>query len=59
VIGGVGVGLYPDFSMADRMNAIAETMQPQRQYRTLYDKASIIFEKAYTGLEAVFELMGE
>ncbi len=59
VIGGVGVGLYPDFSMAERMNAIAETLSPQKQHEAVYDKAYLLFEKAYTGLEAVFELMGE
>jgi xylulokinase len=57
VIGGVGIGLYPAFSIAESMNSVAETIQPNPAHRAAYDFAYGIFEAAYTALEPVFTKM--
>jgi xylulokinase len=54
VIGGVGVGLYPDFSIAERMNPVAEVMPPNPMHRPVYDALYTAFENAYSALEPVF-----
>jgi xylulokinase len=53
--GGVAVGLYPGFSMAERMNHVAETFQPDAHSQAIYDSIYPLFEEAYWGLEPVFE----
>jgi xylulokinase len=53
--GGVGVGLYPDFSMIESMNPVAETLQPDPEAQAVYEKAFPLWDGAYTALEPVFE----
>lgn len=53
--GGVAVGLYPGFGMAERMNQVAETFQPDAHRQAIYDSIYPLFEEAYWGLEPVFE----
>lgn len=57
VVGGVGVGLYPDFTIAERMNPVADTIQPdpanRQRYATLYEA----FERAYDALIPVYDLL--
>jgi xylulokinase len=55
--GGVGVGLYPDFSMSETMNQVAETMQPIPADQETYDQIYPIFEAAYQALVPVYDLM--
>jgi xylulokinase len=55
--GGVGVGLYPDFSMSETMNQVAETIQPVAAARETYDQIYPIFEAAYQALVPVYDLM--
>jgi len=57
VVGGVGVGLYPDFSMAERMNPIAETISPNSAHHDLYRRRLLAFEAAYQALAPVFDLL--
>jgi xylulokinase len=57
VIGGVGVGLYPDFSMAERMNPIAATMTPDPTTTATYRELYKVFDAAYTALEPIYEMM--
>jgi len=57
VIGGVGVGLYPDFAMAEQMNHIAETIQPELARREVYDRTYRVFDAAYAALEPVYAMM--
>ena len=56
-VGGVGVGLYPDFSMIETMNEIAETVHPNPQNQAIYEKIYPIFNKLYEVLEPVYEEM--
>lgn len=56
VAGGVGVGVWRDFSQVDRMVEIASEALPRPQLAPLYDELYAIFEDTYATLEnaAVF-----
>jgi xylulokinase len=55
--GGVAVGLYPGFSMAEQMNQVAETFYPDPSKQEIYAAILPLFEEAYWGLEPVFDKM--
>lgn len=55
--GGVGVGLYPDFSMIEGMNEIAEVVNPDPTAQAAYERMYPIFEAAYQALVPVFDMM--
>lgn len=57
VTGGVGVGLYSGFEMAQQMNTVSDTIHPTAANRATYDRAYHIFEAAYTALEPVYDLI--
>ena len=50
LVGGVGVGVYRDFSMIETMNAVAESVQPNPANRAVYDKLYPIFNQVYDAL---------
>ncbi len=57
VAGGVGVGLYDDVSIIERMNPVALAVEPdaaaQRSYEPLFD----LFEETYAALVPVYDRM--
>jgi xylulokinase len=53
--GGVGVGLYRDFSMIERMNPVVEVIDPQPRIRAIYDRIYPVFEAAYHALVPVYD----
>lgn len=55
LVGGVGVGLYPDFSMIETMNHIAGTVLPDPKAQAIYDRMYPIFNKIYTALVPIYE----
>lgn len=55
--GGVGVGLYPDFSMAEQMNEVVSVVQPDPAAKLVYDKLYPIFETTYQALVPVYDMM--
>jgi xylulokinase len=57
--GGVGVGLYPDFSTIETMNRVAETMQPDPAVQAAYERIYPIFEACYQALLPVYNMMAE
>jgi xylulokinase len=57
--GGVGVGLYPDFSMSETMNRIAETIAPDPTAQAAYERIYPIFEAAYQALAPVYDMIAE
>jgi xylulokinase len=57
--GGIGVGLYPDFSMSQTMNAIMETIRPDPAARAVYDRAYPIFDAAYQALLPIYDRLAE
>jgi xylulokinase len=56
--GGVGVGLYPDFTIIETMNDIAQTIYPDPAAQVAYEKVYPLFEAAYQALVPVYEMMG-
>ncbi|MEZ4670258.1 MAG: xylulokinase [Anaerolineae bacterium] len=59
VAGGVGVGLYKDFSISEQMNQIAETVQPDPVAQKAYEKMQPIFEACYQQLLPVYDMLAE
>ena len=55
LVGGVGVGLYPDFSMIETMNDIAVTVLPDPKRRAVYDRMQPIFNKLYEALAPIYD----
>lgn len=59
VAGGIGVGLYKDWSIIEQMNRIAETIAPDPAARAVYEKAYPIFDAAYTALAPIYDQIAE
>jgi len=59
LVGGVGVGLYPDFSMIETMNRIVETFEPDPETQAAYERILPIFEAAYHALVPIYDMMAE
>jgi xylulokinase len=59
VIGGVGVGLYSDFSIAAQMNPIADVVMPQAAHRARYDALYRAFEAAYHALAPLYDTLAQ
>lgn len=59
VAGGVGVGLYKDFSMAKEMNRIAEVIEPDPAAQAAYDKLYPVFEATYHALAPIYDRLAE
>lgn len=57
VIGGVGIGLFRSFDMADEMNVIAETITPNLAHRERYEALYRVFEAAYGALEPIYRML--
>jgi xylulokinase len=57
--GGVGVGLYPDFSMIETMNQAVEIVKPDPAEQAAYAKVYPIFEAAYHALLPVYDMLAE
>jgi xylulokinase len=55
IAGGVGVGLFPDFSVARRLIPVAEAERPDPARSQRYDALYALFQQAYTSLEPIFE----
>ncbi len=52
--GGIGVGLYKDFELAEELNPVVETTQPDAALKTLYDRAYALFNRAYEAFEPLY-----
>jgi xylulokinase len=55
--GGVGVGLYPGFSIVETMNEVAQTLRPDPAAQAAYEKVYPLFEAAYQALVPVYDMM--
>jgi xylulokinase len=53
--GGVATGLYPDFSVAEKMNQVIETFYPRTQFHAVYNQLYPIYDEIYRSLEPAFE----
>lgn len=57
--GGVGIGLYSDFSMIEQMNEIADVIQPTPSIQATYDKLYPIFDAAYDALVPIYDMIAD
>jgi xylulokinase len=57
--GGIGVGLYPDFSMSEHMNRTVEVIEPDPGAQAVYAKLYPIFEAAYQSLVPIYDMLAE
>ncbi len=57
--GGIGVGLFPDFSVAEKLTPIVDTIQPNRELKPLYDRLYAVFNRAYEAFEPLFDELAE
>jgi xylulokinase len=57
IAGGVGVGIFPDFSVAERMTPIVDTCWPDLTLKARYDRQYSLFNRAYAALEPLFDEM--
>lgn len=55
LVGGVGIGLYPDFSMIERMNAVSDVIAPNADTQAVYDRLYPIFNGLYEALIPVYD----
>lgn len=55
IAGGVGIGLYQDFSIVDTMNPVVSSAEPDREAHAQYQKLLAIFNKAYDALLPLYE----
>ena len=51
VSGGIGIGIWKDFSKVDEMIEIASVSQPRGELRAVYDRLYEIFNEAYDALD--------
>ena len=57
--GGVGVGLYAGFSMAEAMNPVAATIDPEPKAQRVYQALLPIFRQTYEALVPVYDRLAE
>jgi len=57
--GGVGVGLYADFSMAEAMNPVVATIDPSPKAQRVYEALLPIFRQTYEALIPVYDRLAE
>lgn len=55
LVGGVGVGLYPGFSMIDSMNEVVDTVHPNAEASAAYAALLPIFNQVYEALVPAYE----
>lgn len=55
VAGGVGVGLFSDYSVAHNLAEIVETTEPNQERAAIYRRIYRVFERAYEALVPVYE----
>ena len=57
--GGVGVGLYSGFSMAEAMNPVAATIDPDPKAQRVYEALLPVFRQTYEALVPVYDRLAE
>lgn len=57
IAGGVGVGLYPDYHVADQLVQLASAEEPRPAVAARYDDLYGIFQHSYVALAPIYELL--
>lgn len=55
IAGGVGVGLYPDYSVVRQLIPVTEAEKPDPATRARYDTLYELFKESYLALEPIYE----
>jgi xylulokinase len=55
IAGGVGVGLFPDFSIAEHLTSIANKTEVDPEAQAVYDRLYRVFEIAYQALVPIYD----
>ena len=55
IIGGVGIGMFKDFSVVDQLISIEQEMEPNVQNHAKYRKMEPVFDQAYSALKPLYE----
>jgi len=55
IAGGVGVGLFPDFSVAHQLVQVEEAERPNAAVQARYAELYLLFQETYRALEPIFE----
>jgi xylulokinase len=58
IAGGVGVGIYPDYSVAQELAQATESTRPQPETYPLYRELYALFQNSYFALEGIFNRLG-
>jgi xylulokinase len=53
--GGIAVGLYKDFSLAEELTPIVDTVLPNPVVKPLYDRLYKVFNRAYEAVAPLYE----
>jgi xylulokinase len=58
IAGGVGVGIYPDYSVAQKLAPEIERTEPQPENYPVYQALYPLFKESYTALEGIYDRLG-
>ncbi|MDX2137990.1 MAG: xylulokinase [Chloroflexota bacterium] len=59
VAGGVGIGLYKDWTIIEQMNQFAEIIPPQANAVTRYQQLYPVWDAAYTALLPIYDMLAD
>lgn len=59
VCGGVGIGAYPDFSVAEKLNKTAKVIKPDAEKAEVYRRGYAHFREAYDLLKPLYKTMAD
>jgi xylulokinase len=59
IAGGIGVGLFKDFQIAETLTPILDTTRPNLANQPLYDRLYRLFNQAYDALAPLYEQLAE
>lgn len=59
IAGGIGIGIFTDFSIAEKINPTTGRINPDERNFPIYRKLYPLFEQSYANLKDIFRKMGE
>jgi xylulokinase len=59
ICGGIGIGVYPDFQVAEKFNPPVRIIEPDENKSDVYDKLYAIFRDAYLQLKPVYKSLAD
>ncbi len=59
IAGGVGVGLFPDFSVAEELTPIVDKVLPNPEFKPVYDRLYKLFNQCYEAFLPLYTALAE